>query len=247
MNTFKKRWIEDEMTILTVEHLTMAYETAIVADDISFAVERGDYVCIVGENGSGKTTLVKGLLGLLSPKSGKIEYHGIKPSEIGYLPQQNAVQRDFPASVKEVVLSGCIDSRHPFYTKSDKLRAREALEKMNAEKLLDLSYRDLSGGQQQRVLLARALCAAKKLMLLDEPANGLDPVAAAELYALIRSLNRDGGMTILMVSHDMHSAVHEANVILHMDTKVLFYGAREEYLKSEAARRFLGQCAPPNN
>lgn len=236
------------MPILTVEHLTMAYETTVAADDISFTVEQGDYVCIVGENGSGKSTLVKGLLGLIPPKSGKIRYDGIKPSQIGYLPQQSAAQRDFPASVQEVVLSGCLAGRagHPFYSKTDKLRAREAAEKMDVGHLLRLSYRELSGGQQQRVLLARALCAAKKLMLLDEPVNGLDPIAASELYALIRYLNRERGMTILMVSHDMHSAVHEAGVILHMDTKVLFFGTRAEYLKSEAGERFVGGCAVCN-
>lgn len=234
------------MALITCQDVSIAYDGKTVVSGLNFHVEAGDYLCIVGENGAGKSTLVKGMLGLLKLSDGSIlAGDGLKQKEIGYLPQQSAIQRDFPASVYEVVLSGCLNScgMKPFFGKAEKRRAADCMEKLHIAGLKKHCYRELSGGQQQRVLLARALCAPKKLMLLDEPVNGLDPIAASELYELIRQLNRDNGMTILMVSHDMHSAVHEAGVILHLDTKVRFFGPREEYLKSDAGKRFVGGCA----
>ena len=193
------------MAMIECSHLTMGYGSQIAVEDLSFSVEEGDYLCIVGPNGSGKSTLLKGLLGLAQPKSGSISYHGVSPREIGYLPQQTPVQRDFPASVWEVVLSGCIGSGgwKPFYTAAQKDRAAEMLRRIGAESLCRRSFRALSGGQRQRVLLARALCAADRLLLLDEPTAALDPRASAELYDMIDHLNRRHKVTVLMVSHDL--------------------------------------------
>ncbi len=230
------------MALISCKNVTMGYENQLAVEDVSFDIEDGDYVCIVGENGSGKSTLLKGLLGLLKPRAGEIAFgDGLKQNMIGYLPQQTIVQRDFPASVWEVVLSGCLNRRgmRPFYSPAERRIASANIEKLGIGGLVKKSYRDLSGGQQQRVLLARALCATEKLLLLDEPVTGLDPVVTSELYALIRQLNREG-VTIVMVSHDINCSVHYAGKILHMDTGVLFYGPSEKYLESDVCRRLLG-------
>ncbi len=230
------------MAILTVQDLTLGYESYVVAKDLSFTVNSGDYLCIVGENGSGKTTLMKTLLRLKSPMSGTIRTgDGLEKDQIGYLPQQTAVQKDFPASVREVVLSGCQGrcGRRPFYNRSEKQLAEKSMERMGVSALARRCFRELSGGQQQRVLLARALCAARKVLLLDEPVSGLDPKATSEMYDLIEGLNRDG-ITIIMISHDIAAAVRYATHILHMGEHV-FFGPKEEYLKAEAGSRFLQQ------
>ena len=233
------------MALLTVRDLVLGYESRTIAQNISFTVEEGDYLCIVGENGSGKTTLMKTLLGLNAPVSGTIETgDGLQQNEIGYLPQQTVVQRDFPATVREIVLSGCqsrkkADKRwFPFYTTREKQLAESNMDRMGILPLKDRCYRELSGGQQQRVLLARALCATTKALLLDEPVSGLDPKVTADMYALIRQLNQEG-ITILMISHDI-SAVQYASHILHIGDKV-FFGTREEYLQSEHGRYFVIQ------
>ena len=231
------------MAILTCEHLTLGYEGRAVLSDVSFTVNAGDYLCVVGENGSGKTTLMKTLLGLQKPLGGRITFgEGLRQREIGYLPQQTIVQRDFPATVWEIVLSGCQArmGRRPFYSREEKALARQNLERLELQPLTRRCYRELSGGQQQRVLLARALCATQKLLVLDEPVSGLDPRVTAEMYALIRSLNQQDGVTILMISHDLAAAVREASHILHVGTEV-FFGTREDYLRSPLARRFLPQ------
>lgn len=233
------------MALLTCENLTMAYENRNALENVSFAIEPGDYLCIVGENGSGKSTLLKGLLGLLPPKSGRIVFgDGLTQTRIGYLPQQTVVQRDFPASVYEVVLSGCLSRRgmRPFYGPAERSRADANLEKLGISALRRSSYRALSGGQQQRVLLARALCATDTLLLLDEPVTGLDPVVTAELYALLTRLNEEG-VTIVMVSHDIHCSIRNAKKMLHMATGVLFFGSTEEYRKSAPYQKFLGGCS----
>ena len=230
------------MALISCKNLWMAYENQVVVEDVSFEIQKGDYVCIVGENGSGKSTLLKGLLGLKTPKSGEITYgEGLTQDMIGYLPQQTVVQKDFPASVWEVVLSGCLNRRgwKPFYTAAERKIAQKNIEKLSIGNILKKSYRELSGGQQQRVLLARALCATEKLLLLDEPVTGLDPLATAELYGMIKQLNREG-VTIVMVSHDLNCALHNADKILHMDTQVRFFGPAAEYEKSPLCRRFLG-------
>lgn len=232
------------MPIITVEDLSLGYEGQVIIDGLSFVVEKGDYLCIVGENGSGKTTLMRTLLDLQKPISGKITVEGgLRLSDIGYLPQQTDVQRDFPASVREIVLSGFQGKcgMRPFYTRDEKQEAEEHMKRMGISDLADRCYRDLSGGQQQRVLLARALCAAEKILLLDEPVTGLDPKVTQDMYDLIDGLNREG-VTIIMISHDIYAAVEYASHILHIGDNI-FYGTKEEYLKSEAGRMF----APDNS
>ncbi|MBQ6529447.1 MAG: metal ABC transporter ATP-binding protein [Clostridia bacterium] len=228
------------MALLKCEHLTLGYDGNAVLSDLNFEVNSGDYLCIVGENGSGKSTLMKTLLNLQPPISGEIiTGEGLKRTQIGYLPQQTVVQRDFPASVWEIVLSGNLSSSgiKPFYSREDKKRAEDNIKRMNIEALKKRCYRELSGGQQQRVLLARALCATKTLLLLDEPVSGLDPKVTAEMYALIKNLNNQG-ITVIMISHDIGAAVKYATHILHIGSMV-FFGTKEDYLSSENGRAFL--------
>lgn len=225
------------MALITCENLSLAYEGKTIVTDINFTIDKGDYLCIVGENGSGKSTLMRTLLGLKSPYSGKVIFNKeLNRKNIGYLPQQTEVQRDFPASVKEIVISGCIASNgfRPFFTKELKNRTQKNMEKLGIASISNKCYRELSGGQQQRVLLARALCAADKLIILDEPAAGLDPVATADMYSIIEQLNKNDGMTVIMVSHDIEQAVKYASHILHISEKPLFFGKTEDYVTSDA-------------
>ena len=228
------------MAMIDVEELALGYENRTILEGLSFCVNEGDYLCIVGENGSGKSTLMKTLLGLQKPHGGTIRLgNGLKKNEIGYLPQQTAVQKDFPASVREVVLSGC-QARcgfRPFYSRSEKQLADQNMERMGIRQLAKRCYRDLSGGQQQRALLARALCATRKILLLDEPVSGLDPVVTAEMYELIKSLNHEG-ITIIMISHDISAAVSYASHILHIGKKICF-GTTEEYTASDTGKLFI--------
>jgi len=231
------------MAFITCREAALGYDTGVAVSGLDFTVHSGDYLCVVGENGSGKSTLIKGLLRLKYPLSGEIRIgDGLKASEIGYLPQQTAAQKDFPAGVFEVVLSGRQSKRgrKPFYGKKDRQIALKNLEKLGISELKNKCYRELSGGQQQRALLARALCATEKLLLLDEPVAGLDPLATQELYALIRMLNREQGLTIIMVTHDIRSAVEYATHILHLENRQMFSGTTDEYRKTELANRFLG-------
>ena len=222
------------MKLIECEKLTMSYEGITAFNNISFSVESGDFMLILGENGSGKSTLVKGLLGLKAPYSGNISFNGITPKEIGYLPQQNAIQKDFPATVKEVVLSGCIGSGgfSPFYTKSQKESAEKCIKHLHLDKIRKKSFRELSGGQQQRVLIARALCATDKLLLLDEPVTGLDAVVTAEMYDLISHLNTVHNVTIIMISHDISNTLKYADKVLHISSESYFFGSVEEYRKT---------------
>lgn len=224
------------MALLSCQDLSLGYEGKAILEHISFAVNPGDYLCIVGENGSGKSTLMQTILGLHHPLRGAVKTgDGLKQNEIGYLPQQTQVQKDFPASVWEIVLSGCPGRQRllPFYTKEDKRLALENLEKMGITHLKKRCYRELSGGQQQRVLLARALCATKKLLLLDEPVSGLDPKVTAEMYQLIEDLNRKEGITVIMISHDIRSTLQYATHVLHLGAEV-FFGTLQAYLNSSA-------------
>ena len=228
------------MAFITATDLSLGYDSQVIVSGLNFTVNRGDYLCIVGENGSGKTTLMKTLLHLKEPIGGQIVTgDGLKKNEIGYLPQQTLIQRDFPASVKEIVLSGCQGrcGMRPFYNREEKNLARENMERMGILALADHCYRDLSGGQQQRVLLARALCATRKILLLDEPVAGLDPVVTAQMYDLIKDLNRDG-ITIIMISHDIEAALSYASHILHIGDRV-FFGTIDEYRKSETGHFFI--------
>ncbi len=227
------------MSQLTCRELSLGYEGKEIISNLSFHVNAGDYLCIVGENGSGKSTLMKTILGLRKPMKGEIiTGDGLRSREIGYLPQQTVVQKDFPASVKEIVLSG-FQGRcglRPFYTKAEKRVAMENIRKMGIEDLKNRCYRELSGGQQQRVLLARALCATKKMLLLDEPVAGLDPIVTADMYSLIESLNKNEGITIIMISHDISAALKYATHILHISDE-LFFGTHRQFEESKAGKR----------
>lgn len=227
------------MAQLICANLTLGYENNPILTNLNFEVNAGDYLAIVGENGSGKSTLMKTILGLVKPISGEITLSdGLKRNEIGYLPQQTVVQRDFPASVWEVVISGCLSHTglRPFYNKEEKALAERNIEIMGLQGFEKRSYRELSGGQQQRVLLARALCATEKILLLDEPVSGLDPKVTVEMYEAIKKLN-DNGTTIIMISHDLSAAVKYASKILHIG-KDVFFGTKEEYLSSDKIETF---------
>lgn len=229
------------MALIKISGVSLGYEGKAIVTDLNFEVNKGDYLCIVGENGSGKSTLMKTLLGQKNVVSGKIEFgDGLKQNEIGYLPQQTPVQKDFPASVKEIVYSGCLNGcgLRPFYSKEQKKRANDIMDKLGISDLASDCYRELSGGQQQRVLLARALCATKKLLVLDEPVAGLDPVVTKNLYRLISDINNEG-TTVIMVSHDIHAAIEFASHILHIGNKPLFFGTKEDYQNSDGCHCFI--------
>ena len=219
------------MEQITCKNLAIGYDGKVLLKDINFSVKSGDYLCILGENGSGKSTLMKTLLNLQQPISGKISYGaGVRSDEIGYLPQQTLVQKDFPASVREIVLSGCQNrvGMRPFYNRTERQRAREMMEKLQITKLENRCYRELSGGQQQRVLIARALCATRKILLLDEPVTGLDPRVTEEMYRLIEKINCEDQVTVIMIAHDIKAAMTYATHVLHLGESI-FYGTRQEY------------------
>ena len=229
------------MALISCRDLTLGYESHAILEHLSFQVDAGDYLCIVGENGSGKSTLMRTVLGLQRPMAGTIAFgDGLRENEIGYLPQQTAIQKDFPATVWEIALSGCQAhmGRRAFYGRSEKALAARNLERMGMTAFRGRCYRELSGGQQQRVLLARALCATRKLLLMDEPVSGLDPRVTAEMYELIERLNRQDGVTVVMISHDIQAAMRYATHILHLGGAEVFFGTAEEYRNSATGRRF---------
>ena len=231
------------MSYISCKNVYLKYENLSVVENLDFKVEAGDYLCIVGENGSGKSTLIKSILGLKETASGHLHFgDGVTAKNIGYLPQQTTAQKDFPASVYEVVLSGCVSKKEGrfFFTKKQKKLAEENMKKLDILSLKKKCYRELSGGQQQRVLLARALCATDKMILLDEPVNGLDPIVTAEFYALIKKLNKEYGITVIMVSHDLFAAVNNASHILHLRKQNSFFGDTAEYLSSDIYKKFSG-------
>ena len=227
------------MALIRLNHATVSYEGDLAAENVSFSVEKGDYLVILGENGSGKSTVMKAMLGLVKLKSGEVIHSdGLKKNGVGYLPQQTRIQRDFPASVEEVVQSGVVNrlGRRLFPGREEKQRARQQMERLEIWEMRKKPYRALSGGQQQRVLLARALCATDSLLLLDEPVTGLDPETTAEMYEIIRNINRQG-VAIVTVSHDVGQALRDAKHVLVMERTVRFYGETEAY---EAWRRENG-------
>ena len=231
------------MALIETRNVCLGYDGKDVVTDLNFEVNKGDYLCVVGENGSGKSTLIKALLGLKRCSSGHLHFlEGLSPDKIGYLPQQTVAQKDFPASVYEVVLTGTLGKKKlfGFYTKEDKQRAKNNMAILGISNLSNKCYRNLSGGQQQRVLLARALSATETLLLLDEPVTGLDPVATEEMYELLYHLNRDHGITIIMVSHDIRSALKYSTHMLHLMGKQLYFGKTEDYLSSDAGKFFVG-------
>ncbi len=229
------------MALIKAENLTLSYEGTPIVSGLNFHVEKGCYFCIVGENGSGKTTLMNTILGLHTPSAGTVTYgDGLKENKIGYLPQRSDTERDFPASVYEVVLSGFLGkSARPFYTKEEKEKAKKWMGELDILSLSKKSFQQLSGGQKQRVLLARALCSTVEVLLLDEPVAGLDPLVTEEMYEVIDKLNRELGVTVIMVSHDIPAAISYAHHILHIGPNPLYFGTAEEYKKSEIGSRFL--------
>lgn len=230
-------------TILSCQDMTIGYEDQTVLSGLSLEIKEGDYISVLGENGSGKSTLIKTILGLTPPLSGNFNFkEDFSQKNIGYLPQQSSAQRDFPASVLEIVLSGFLGKKgwNPFYTKKEKEMAITYLREMNIENLKNKTYRNLSGGQQQRVLLARALCAAEELLVLDEPVTGLDPTAQTELYQMINHLNKHHRLTIIMISHDVPASVKYSNKIIHLEEKGYFFGTTMEYKSSDLYQQWKG-------
>ncbi len=230
------------MSAVSVSDVTLSYDNLTVAEHVSFDVEFGDYVCIVGENGTGKSTLLKTIVGIHQPKSGHILFDcDIRNGDIGYLPQQTVVRDDFPASVGEIVLSGCLGllGKRPFFGAEERRIADKNMDLLGISDLKKISFRELSGGQRQRVLLAKALCCARKILVLDEPVTGLDPLVTADMYSILRLINGEG-VTIIMVSHEIGEAVKQASKILHLKHGVEFYGKTEDYLKSSVGKLFTG-------
>lgn len=237
---------QEKKVLIECQDVSLGYEGRSIWEHLCFTVHSGDYLCIVGENGSGKSTLLKSLLGLLPPLQGRIALApSLRSGAIGYLPQQTKAQKDFPATVSEVVLSGFLSARkwRFFYSGAEKSQALMNMGKLGILELKDRCYRELSGGQQQRVLLSRALCAAGELLILDEPVTGLDPAAAQDLYRTLQYLNKSEGIAIIMVTHDVQSALRYAGTILHAGQKQWFFGTPAEYLASPHGRRFGGTQA----
>lgn len=231
------------MSLIEAKNVRLGYDGNDVVSGLSFTVNKGDYLCVVGENGSGKSTLIKALLGLKKCSSGHLHFlDGLKQNQIGYLPQQTNAQKDFPASVYEVVMTGTLGKKGLFglYSKDDKKTAEENMKILGIDTLKHRCYRNLSGGQQQRTLLCRALCATESLLLLDEPTTGLDPGATQEMYELLYKLNRERGITIIMVSHDIPSAIKYSTHILHLRGTENYFGKTEDYVLSNAVREFAG-------
>jgi len=229
------------MPLIDVRRACVRFDGVPAVEDVSVSIRKGEYLVILGENGSGKSTLMRAILGLVRLRSGKIVYTGgLSKNQIGYLPQQTAAQRDFPASVEEVVLSGCVSRMgwRPWYTSAEKERARNAMRMLELTDMAKKSYRFLSGGQQQRTLLARALCATDLLLLLDEPVSGLDPDATSEMYGIIRKLNREQGVAVVMVSHDVDAALQDADSVLVMEQgKAAYQGDVAGYRAFAEGRR----------
>ena len=224
------------MAQIICRNLAIGYDGKAIVQNMNFSVNTGEYLCVIGENGAGKSTFMKTLLGLQPPIQGEILFgDNLKQNEIGYLPQQTEVQKDFPASVREIVLSGCQNQLglRPFYNRKEKSYAEAILNKLQITDLAEQCYRELSGGQKQRVLLARALCATKKMLLLDEPVAGLDPKAAKEMYYLIQKINREENITVIMISHDIQIAVNYASHVMKIGPNI-FYGTSEEYRRGGA-------------
>ncbi len=234
------------MELLKAENISLGYDGKVILSNVSFSINEGDFICVVGENGSGKTTLVKSILGTVRSYDGEISFSpALLRSHIGYLSQQTRHSKDFPASVREVVLSGTLNKNFFgfFYSKSQRKNAQEVMKKVGIEHLQKKNFSELSGGQQQRVLLARALCATEKLLLLDEPTSALDPLITAEFYTLLKKLNKEG-VAVMMVSHDVSSAVRVASHILHLDSDSVFFGTTHDYIHSASGKRLLVSACP---
>lgn len=222
------------MNLIEVKNLSLGYDKKKVLNDLNFNIEEKDFLCVVGPNGSGKSTLIKGLLGLIKPIEGKVIYNSLKQNFIGYMPQEVKVDSNFPASVYEIVLSGTLNKLglKPFYTKKEKEKAKNALKTLKIENLIDKSFTELSGGQRQKVLLARSLCATSKLLILDEPSNNLDSKSKKDLYKTVTDLNKNKGITVIMITHDLDHNNLIGNKILSLREDKIFYGTTEEFVRS---------------
>ena len=235
------------MKYITIKDLSIGYDAHPVLENINLEIDSGDYICVIGENGAGKSTFLKTILNLIKPIKGSFEYEeGINQSDFSYLPQQNDIQKDFPATVSEIVISGFNGKMklRPFYNKQEKSTAEELMKKVGIYEFKNKSFRDLSGGQKQRTLLARALCAGGKILVLDEPNSGLDPVASEELYNSICELNKEG-ISIVMVSHDLNAAIKYSNKILYLG-KEAYFASKEEYIESEIGKEFISRGGANN-
>lgn len=230
-------------TVVKFEHVSMEFPGVLANDDVSLEIKKGEVFALVGENGAGKSTLVKTILGMTAPDAGSVETDAGTAGRIGYMPQQSSAQRDFPASVREVVLSGCVGGTGflPFYSRAQKAAARANMDMLGVTPFAKKNYRALSGGQQQRVLLCRALCAAGEVLLLDEPTTGLDPLVTKELYTTVKHLSVEHGMTVIMVSHDVDAAIRYSDRILHLATSLRFIGTPQDYLKTPYGAAFSGE------
>lgn len=207
------------MAQILCKNLSVGYNGIVAARDISFSIEKGGYLCVVGENGSGKSTLIKTLLNLIKPISGTLEFgDGLTQKSIGYLPQKTELQNDFPASVREIVLSGFLGKKrvNAFYSRDEKKEVTKILTMLGIASIENETFTKLSGGQMQRVLLARALCACGGLLVLDEPVSGLDPEATQEMYETVDRLNRENNISVIMISHDMKAVEKYAKQILRI-------------------------------
>ena len=236
------------MDVIVCNNLTVRNERTLALDDVSFSVHKGEFLTIVGENGAGKSTLVKTILGMTAPDAGSVEIDAGTAGHIGYMPQQSSAQRDFPASVREVVLSGCVGGTGflPFYSRAQKAAARANMDLLGVTPFAKKNYRALSGGQQQRVLLCRALCAAGEVLLLDEPTTGLDPLVTKELYTTVKHLSVEHGMTVIMVSHDVEAALRYSDRILHLATALKFIGTPQDFLQTPFGAAFSEEGGAQN-
>lgn len=216
--------------LFELKNLSCGYNKDLIIKNLNMKMEEGDFICVVGPNGAGKTTLIKTILGLIKPLKGEVIYHDLKPSFIGYMPQESKIDSRFPAANMEVVLSGTLNKVKHFYSKEDRERALHNFKLLGISKLKDKSFKDLSGGERQKVLLARSLSATSKLLILDEPSNNLDSKSKKELYKLIEDLNQKG-LSIMMITHDLDHGNLIGNKILSLREDDTFFGSVESYVR----------------
>lgn len=216
--------------LFELKNLSCGYNKDLIIKNLNMKMEDGDFICVVGPNGAGKTTLIKTILGLIKPLKGEVIYHDLKPSFIGYMPQESKIDSRFPASNMEVVLSGTLNKVKHFYSKEDRERALNNFKLLGISKLKDKSFKDLSGGERQKVLLARSLSATSKLLILDEPSNNLDSKSKKELYKLIEDLNQKG-LSIMMITHDLDHGNLIGNKILSLREDDTFFGSVESFVR----------------
>lgn len=222
------------MPLIEFKDLCIGYEHKVIIKNINLEINDGEYVCVFGDNGVGKTTFLKTILGLIPPLSGSIIIEDtFNKKEVGYLPQRMQLKPEFPASCFEIVLSGCVNRLKiwPFYRKSHRDLAIEKMKLLGVANLKDKPFRVLSGGQQQRILLARALCATDRLLILDEPFTGLDYHAAKSLYDLLEKINKQLNVTIIVVSHFMEDILAYSTKVVHLSKEEVFCGTPEQYVQ----------------